>query len=280
MEQMAPVLSTAQIQSKKGSCPEEFPFSQLVFIWISRSRHSWRFTPDCCMQCLKAGVWVLWEEVETGQWEDGNILNSYCSSLASHRLCWQAQDRPGLKWDKEVEWRAVLIAVFMSWAPKNFAFWSRCRLQFGLVSCTLSVEKWCRAGCWWADHTVQLESLVTHIHQHGFTRIFGHLQWGGSASTVSSTGSNPPLFDSSQNLQAFISVIKLQVMSKWVLLGSGFLFLFDFPERIWLFRPYCNLIFAWAAYWLNKLLFFLITPQHLFKLLFVLCVLQVGSIYF
>lgn len=117
------VVNTMQKErKKKGSCPAEF------FMWVGSFRHSRCFTPVCCMQHLRADVWVRWEEVERG---GCYFLSWYHCSLGSDCMCWQAQGRPAFLGRLRSGVKSGLHCSWQERNPKTSAFWSHCRLQLG-----------------------------------------------------------------------------------------------------------------------------------------------------
>lgn len=142
-------------EQKKGSRPEEF------FVWISRFRHSWCFTPVCysfsCMKHWRAEVRVFWEEMEKGRWY---ILSRYRCSLASDSMCWQAQGRPAfLGWLRS--WvKSSLDCSLQELNPKTFAFWPRCRLQLGLGDTYPSAWEYTCTSCVEGDWVYGSKSIL------------------------------------------------------------------------------------------------------------------------
>lgn len=158
------------------------------------------------------------------------------------------------------QWEAGLHEL----SPESSAFCSCWRLQHGLVSCTLCTKNPGRAGCWQDNHVQSVAihspcmngSLGTHMHLHDVIHFYicvPVLTGWGEVSTSSCIGSNPPLLHCSHMLKAFLNVIKLQVIGRYIAwpklecsqVQDFFFCLFYFPECIWFFLPHCNLMLAW-----------------------------------
>lgn len=103
-----------QTESKKRA------YALQNFVWISSFRHSWCFTPVCCMQYLRAG--------KRRKGEDG-------TSLAGIAVLWLLIAYAG---------RPAFLGRLRSWvkssldcspqelSPQTFAFWPYCMVQLGL----------------------------------------------------------------------------------------------------------------------------------------------------
>lgn len=141
-------------------------------MWVSSFRHSWCFTPVYCMQHSRAYVWVFWEKVEREKWY---ILSRYHCSLASDCMFWQAQGRPAFLGRLRTGGKSSLDCSLQERNPKTSAFWPHCGLQLGLGNTYTSMES-CTLPVW---------------------RV------------IECMDPNPSLVDTSHNLKAFVTGLKL-----------------------------------------------------------------------